>query len=110
MKDLAALSYPRLKRIELGVDGGAFKFRHKGRNYNIIASFGGGWDHVSVDEDGVTPSWEMMELIKEIFFNDDEVCYEFHPAKSNYVNVHHGVLHIWKKQGFEIPMPPIEMV
>jgi hypothetical protein len=110
MKDLTKLAYPKLKTVQLGIDGGLFKLRHRGRNYNIVASYGGGWDHISVDEDGITPSWEMMQLIKEIFFDDSEVCYEFHPAKENYVNIHPGVLHIWRKQGFDMPMPPLAMV
>lgn len=68
------------------------------------------WEHVSVHmEDGNgkerTPSWGDMCLIKDIFWNEDEVVVQFHPAKKDYVNLHPHVLHLWRRaEGF--PTPP----
>ena len=68
------------------------------------------WEHVSVHmEDGNgkerTPSWGDMCLNKDIFWNEDEVVVQFHPAKKDYVNLHPHVLHLWRRaEGF--PTPP----
>lgn len=48
--------------------------------------------------------------VKRIFWRDDEVVLQYHPAKSNYVNVHPYVLHLWKPLAMAIPVPPIEFV
>lgn len=110
MKDLTKLKYPRFKVVTIGQDGGAFKWRHRGKNYNIIASFGGGWDHVSVDANGLIPDWNTMCLIKDMFFNENETVIEYHPAKENYVNIAKDCLHLWRPQNQTIPTPPIEFV
>ena len=46
-----------------------------------------------------------MCVIKDCFWNEDEVCMQLHPAKKDYVNNHNYCLHIWK-----IPTPPSIMV
>ena len=48
--------------------------------------------------------------MKEIFFKDDEVCFQLHPKKDDYVNMHEHCLHIWKPINVEIPTPPSVMV
>lgn len=110
MRDLWTINAPKLQLIERGDDGAAYKWRHKGKNYGIIASFGGGWDHVSVDGDGTIPSWDTMVEVKNIFFKPDEVCVEYHPAESDYVNIAKDTLHIWRPQNVELPTPPIKFV
>ena len=81
---------------------------------NIIVSWGGGWDHVSIHGQTpnvkFTPFWEDMCFVKNVFFKLSETAYQFHPARNNHINIHKNVLHIWRKQGQEIEMPPIEMV
>jgi hypothetical protein len=67
------------------------------------------WEHVSchVTENGRerTPSWEEMVMVKYLFWNEDETVVEYHPAKSNYINIHPHVLHLWRRvAGF--PTPP----
>lgn len=80
-----------------------------------IASTGGGWDHVSVEVDergrpARLPTWEEMCWIKDLFFADDETVVEYHPPKSQYVNIHPWVLHLWRQQGEEMPLPPKRFV
>jgi hypothetical protein len=48
--------------------------------------------------------------IKKIFFHPEEVCVEYHPAESEYVNMHPYCLHIWRYQQPGMPMPPAWMV
>ena len=81
----------------------------------VIASWGGGWDHVSaraVDRHGGsrTPTWDEMCFIKDLFWNPDECVMQLHPPKANYKNVHPNVLHLWRPQTLVIPQPPRIMV
>ena len=79
-----------------------------------LVSWGGHWDHVSVkarDSKGTrTPTWDEMCFIKDLFFQSQETAMQLHPPKSEYVNVHPHVLHIWKPQSKSIPRPPKEFV
>ena len=95
-----------VRTIEIGEDGGSFEIKSRGVNLFIIASFGAGWDHVSVSCDFRCPTWEDMCLVKSIFFRDDETVIQYHPKKSEYVNLHTFCLHLWKPQNSEIPTPP----
>ena len=76
----------------------------------VIASWGRGWDHVSVACPRRTPTWTLMALIKEAFFREDECAIQYHPAKDEYVNIHPHTLHLWRPQDVAIPKPPREMV
>lgn len=85
----------------------------KGRELNVIAVDGKetGWDHVSIslnEPDGRKrcPSWDEMCLVKSLFWEASECVVQFHPPEANYVNVHPGVLHLWKQVSAEFPMPP----
>lgn len=69
--------------------------------YKVIASSGSGWDHVSislVDNDNYmierTLRWEEMEMIKRMFFLDNESVVEFHPNEEEYIDEHSYVLHL----------------
>ena len=64
------------------------------------------WEHVSVSNEARCPTWEEMCWIKSLFWEDEEVVVQFHPAKSEYVNYHPFCLHLWKPIGFELPTPP----
>ena len=59
------------------------------------------WDHVSVSLKTRTPTWEEMCHIKSLFFADEEVVMQLHPAKSAYVNYHPFCLHLWRPQSAE---------
>ena len=101
--------------IKEGRDGfGGIVYDKKTRTkLNFILSWGAGWEHCSVsitDRYKRCPSWEQMCFIKDSFWNDDECCVEYHPAKKDYVNNHEYCLHIWKPIDQEIPTPPSLMV
>jgi len=103
---------PRLNNIAIGEDGLSFLWSDGKWNYVVIASNGMGWDHVSVScrNKRITPSWDVMCRIKDICFEPDEVVVQFHPKKSEYVNITNNCLHLWKPQNIEILTPPIILV
>jgi hypothetical protein len=92
-------------------NNGVFLVQHKKHFYQVIASDGEGWDHVSVIIKGVnrTPRWDEMCMIKDLFFHPDEVAVQFHPKESDYINVHPYCLHLWRCHE-AMPTPPIFMV
>lgn len=96
---------------------GAFMFQCKGVPMLVVAAKGEPgiwpfpgepWDHVSVSvQNGERcPTWEEMCWVKSLFFDDDECVVQYHPPKSDYVNVHPFVLHLWRPTESVIPMPP----
>lgn len=91
-------------------DGGAFKIPFKGRELYVIASHGGGWEHVSVSLTNRCPNWNEMCFIKDMFFNEEELVVQFHPPKSKYINVNPYVLHLWRPIDHIITMPPEKFV
>ena len=76
----------------------------------VVWSRNGGWDHVSVSYENRCPTWDEMCLAKDIFFEDEERCVEYHPKRSEYVNLHPHCLHIWRPQGWEFPAAGSEPV
>ena len=76
----------------------------------VVASNGGGWDHVSVSLSYRTPIYDEMKAIKRLFFLDHEWAMELHAPVLNHVNVHQYCLHMWRPQSVAIPIPPQEMV
>lgn len=77
----------------------------------VIASDGEGWEHVSVrmvDKNtgsDITPTWAQMCKIKDIFWDDEDCVIQYHPPKSEYVNNHPHVLHLWRPTNQSIPLP-----
>ena len=57
-----------------------------------------GWEHVSVApyDRKITPSWDDMCRLKDIFFEEDELALQFHPPKDEYVNMVENCLHLWR--------------
>lgn len=49
-------------------------------------------------------------MVKDIFWGEDECVIQFHPHKSENINIHPYCLHIWKKIGAEYELPPKEYV
>lgn len=76
----------------------------------IVASYGGGWDHVSVSRKDRTPTWEEMTAIKDLLFDPEDCVFQYHPPKSKYVNHHPHCLHLWRSQRERMPMPPMSRV
>ena len=100
--------------IKKGFDGGMGVFT-KGslKNMTVIWSYGGGWEHVSIDGKKRMPTWDEMCQIKDMFFTEDECCVQYHPPKSEYVNNIPYCLHIWKPIGQYsgvLPVPPSLLV
>lgn len=60
------------------------------------------FEHLSVSSHNKTPDWDTMAKIKDVFFQDEEECVQFHPKKSQYVNLMEHCLHIWRFKG-ELP-------
>lgn len=86
-----------------------------------IASDGMGWQHVSISLKNAgkggklhpierTPTWAEMCIIKGLFWGDDDVVVQFHPAKENHVSFHDYCLHLWKPTLMTMPAPPAILV
>lgn len=81
-----------------------------GETLRVMSSDEEGWDHVSVSLRNRCPTWEEMCKIKDMFFRDDECVVQYHPPKKDYINAHPYVLHLWRCQTAEHPMPPHNMI
>ena len=88
----------------IGKNAGAFEVAYKDGPFGVVIPLrvivgnGGGWDHVSVSTPTRTPTWAEMCFIKDLFFKDEEWVMQLHQAKSDYVNLHPNVLHMWRPQ------------
>lgn len=95
-----------------GLQGAFFVYGPCGADLKIIACDGTdkealGWEHVSVSLQNRTPNWKEMCCVKDLFWEEEEVVIQFHPAKSSYINNHPNCLHLWKCRGSEFkPLPP----
>ena len=90
--------------------GGHYYDSISGRSLNFIFSYQLGWEHLSVSMPNRTPTWDMMCRMKDIFWNKDEVCVEYHPREEDYVNNHKHCLHIWRPTNEKLPIPPSILV
>lgn len=92
-------------------DGLAFQVQ--GPEYQVlkvIASWGDGWNHVSISLPNRTPTWGEMCFIKDITFGKDSMAIQYHPPEKDYININLYVLHLWEPHGQTIPTPPPYMV
>ena len=68
------------------------------------------WEHVSVHarrSDRVrTPTWKEMCQVKDRRWDAEDVVMQLHPRRSEYVNQHPHVLHLWRPKEAAIPEPP----
>jgi hypothetical protein len=102
---------------------GAYLIRHpiiSDYIFYVRVGDGLGWDHVSVSlltqkkklRKSVKrcPTWDEMCFIKNLFFDESETVVQYHPAGSEYVNLHQYVLHLWKPQNEKLPNPlPVQV-
>ena len=102
----------RLNIANTSFDGGRGVITMPTWTGTVVWSFGGGWEHVSVApiKKRITPSWDDMCILKDIFFNEDETVVQYHPAKSEYVNNVPNCLHLWRPINKVMPTPPSIMV
>jgi len=70
----------------------------------------GGWEHVSVSLPNRCPTWDEMDRIKRLFWDDEDAVMQLHPPRSQWVNLHPYVLHLWRPTGAVIPLPPPVLV
>ena len=111
---------PRLQRIDHPMYGlgkglaGAFWLQLPFITLGCISSGpacdeGEGWEHISVSLRDRCPTWTEMCVVKNIFWTEEELVLQFHPPKSEYINVHNFVLHLWKPP-YSVQLPPREFV
>ncbi len=92
-------------------NNGIFIISQGGFYFQCIASDGMGWEHVSVtlrfkkSSNCNNPSWDEMCYIKNLFWDEEDTVIQYHPAKSEYVNNHPNVLHLWRPIGVDLPKP-----
>jgi len=117
VKNLRTLDEYRSRNPMFDMEGydksksGAFEFVINGEIYFAIASTGSGWDHVSVSNIDHTPSWDVMEAIKNKFFEANEFAVEFHPRREEYVNNMNTCLHLWRpNNNMSLPYPDIQKI
>lgn len=108
-------THPTLNSTPKDGNNGAFFIRDLiDRDIFVIASDGDGWEHVSVhavyQRKNYTPEWEEMCKVKDIFWDEEDVVIQFHPKKSEYVNIHRQTLHMWRQIGKEVSTPPRYML
>lgn len=106
MRDLEHLVRDKIAGGEEGDDGAAYQTG----SLRIVASWGAGWEHVSISRRDKCPSWAEMDFVKRLFWDDEESVMQLHPPRSEWVNNHPYCLHLWKPIGQEIPLPPSWMV
>lgn len=115
MSDWNYLNKYRVRTGKFGSDdsygfNGFFCLMLNGTRVKVIASDGEGWQHVSVslhDHPNTCPKWDIMCMVKDLFWEDEDCVVQFHPPKSEYVNHHPGCLHLWRcTDGREQPIPP----
>src|SRR5262245_7855102 len=89
---------------------GAYRLKRNGVELLIIASDGMGWEHVSVSTEFRPPLWEEMCWVKDLFWGEDECVLQYHPPRTQYVNVHPHCLHLWKPYRTVVPVPPTKLL
>ena len=95
-------------KLKIGDDGIKGFISVNRIDMSFVASWGGGWDHVSVAPINrkTVPTWDMMCKVKDIFFKPDEAVIQIHPPKDEYVNNMPNCLHLWRCRYKEMVLPP----
>lgn len=99
-------NHPLLGSDDSAGNNGAFDVPCNGYTFTVIASDGGGWEHVSVSRSSRPPTWSEMCFMKDLFWDEEDVVIQFHPPKSQYVDNHPNCLHMWRQIGKVIDIPP----
>ena len=106
------INNPRISAGIIGEDGGNGLIAMPLWRGAVIWSNGAGWEHVSVAPESkrLTPTWDDMCKIKDIFFNEEEAVIQIHPPKSDYVNNVPNCLHLWRCTYKDMVLPPSVLV
>ncbi len=112
MKQVAQIELLGAHRVEAHSDGGRWLVESvdDGRDLRVIASWGAGWDHVSISRVDRIPTWREMEQTKRLFFRDNETAMQLHVPPVDHINNNPHVLHLWRPHKGAIPRPPRFMV
>jgi hypothetical protein len=94
----------------IGNNGKFFVQLVPGEVFQVIASDGLGWEHVSCSLPHRTPTWDEMCRIKALFWSPEDCVVQYHPPASQHVNVHPYCLHLWRPTDQALPQPPRIMV
>lgn len=113
------ITHPILGSTSAAGPNGAFDLPSpkNGWRLAVIASNDEGWEHVSVHcyatgnkQRMRTPSWAEMCFVKDIFWEAEDEVVQFHPRRSEYVNLHPHTLHLWRALDERMPRPPQNMI
>lgn len=56
------------------------------------------WLHLScslMGDEGKLPSWDDLREVRDVFLGDEALCLHLIPPRSEHVNIHSGVMHLW---------------
>lgn len=76
----------------------------------VICSDGMGWEHVSISHTKRCPTWDEMDYIKRLFWDDEETVIQIHAPRSRWVNNDPYCLHLWRSTTEEIALPDTMLV
>ena len=91
-----------------GDDYGWFELKLKGvtiRCQSNSSMDGYDFEHVSVSSPWRCPTWDEMCFVKDLFWDEDDCVVQYHPKKSEYVNMAKHCLHLWRWAKGEFPVP-----
>lgn len=109
MRDIEEIKKdPRLRNVEIGLDGFRADIHIGGWDGSLIFSHGGGWEHCSVRPyvKRIMPDWDTMCQLKDMFWKEDEAVIQVHPPKAEYVNNVPNCLHLWRCTYKDMVLPP----
>lgn len=98
--------HPTLGGSDPGANWGYFVLGH----LRIVSGNTPEWEHVSVSCYDRCPTWGEMQRVKELFWDDEETVIQIHPPKADYVNQMPYCLHLWRRVGHNIELPPREII
>lgn len=92
---------PCIRVLEEGADGlCGWIYQRRGNRMFFIASWGMGWEHVSISHGNRLPSWDEMCLARSIFWHDNECVVQYMQERKG------NIMHLWRPVGSDIPVPP----
>lgn len=114
-------THPRLGSSDADGNNGAFEIPCSDSvSLFVLASDGQDlappdqWEHVSVhareSSEVRLPTWNEMCAMKALFWDAEDCVLQFHPPRSQYVNRHPHVLHLWRSLNYRQPVPPKALV
>jgi hypothetical protein len=121
---LTAADHPLMGTDATAGNNGAFDLESREPGWRLVLICSDGtevpdvlewqWEHVSVrayrGSQSRIPTWREMCFVKGLCWDDEDVVVQYHPRKSEYVNCHPHVLHLWRPKDQTIPTPPAILI